>query len=84
MPAFDPDPDLPGYSYVRFADFLAGEIASGRIPVGGKLPGEIELARTHKVALGTVRRAMVVLRERGLVATYPSKGSFVTGRGAES
>lgn len=79
MPDFDPDPDLPGYVYLRLADHLSAEIAAGRLRPGSRLAGEQELARTHRVALGTVRRTLTVLRERGLIATWASKGSFVTG-----
>ncbi|SEE28525.1 winged helix-turn-helix domain-containing protein [Jiangella alba] len=82
MPAFDPDPNLPGYTYLRFADYLTAEIDAGRLRAGSRLAGEQELAQVHGVSLGTVRRAMVVLRERGLVATWPSKGSFVAGEAA--
>ncbi|WP_053207715.1 winged helix-turn-helix domain-containing protein [Jiangella muralis] len=79
MRDYVPQPNAPGYEYLRLADHLAAEIAAGRLPAGSKLFGEQELAKTCNVALGTVRRALVVLRERGLITTWPGKGSFVTG-----
>ncbi|MDK1346177.1 winged helix-turn-helix domain-containing protein [Streptomyces sp. 378] len=69
--------DLPQYEYVKLADRLAAEIKAGRPPVGGRLPGEREMTEIYKVSLGTVRRAVRELRERGLVATLPIKGTYV-------
>jgi DNA-binding GntR family transcriptional regulator len=45
-----------------------------------RLPGERELGQQYGVALGTVRRALDVLRERGLVVTLLAKGTFITER----
>lgn len=44
---------------------------------GARLPGERDLAEEYGVALGTARRAIEELRDRGLVVTLASKGSFV-------
>lgn len=70
----------PGYVYERLADHLAAEIENGRLPLDARLPGERELAQMYGVSLGTARRAAQVLRERGLVRTWPSKGSFVVAQ----
>ncbi|SDT36956.1 winged helix-turn-helix domain-containing protein [Jiangella sp. DSM 45060] len=77
---FDPSPDLPGYVYIRLADHVEQQIDTGKIPVGSRLASASEMAETYGVALGTVRRALDVLRERGLIRTWPAKGSFVTER----
>jgi len=68
---------LPQYVYVQAADRIEAEIRSGRLPVGARLPGERELAEQQGVALGTARRAVQELRDRGLVATLPNKGTYV-------
>ncbi|KOV65674.1 GntR family transcriptional regulator [Streptomyces sp. AS58] len=68
------------YEYVRIANDLQRQIESGKIPAGGKLPGEIELADVYRVSAGTVRRAVRELRERGLVGTLPAKGTYVLGK----
>lgn len=65
------------YAYQRVANDIERQIKAGEIPRGGKLPGELELAEVHGVAAGTVRRAVRELRERGLVATLPAKGTYV-------
>lgn len=81
VPPFDPDAGEPAYVYARVADHLAARIAAGELSAGAKLPGERDLAAEYGVALGTARRAVSELRERGLVVTLPAKGTFViTGR----
>lgn len=71
------DPHGPELVYVVIADHIAGQIASGRIPVGGRLPGEIAMAQEYGVARMTISRAVRELRERGLVRTVVGKGTFV-------
>ncbi|MFJ6905620.1 GntR family transcriptional regulator [Streptomyces griseoluteus] len=68
---------VPQYEYVKLADQIAAEIASGKLPIGAALPGERAMTQVYGVSIGTVRRAVRELRERGLVATLPAKGTFV-------
>ncbi|MEW2488781.1 GntR family transcriptional regulator [Streptomyces sp. NPDC048411] len=65
------------YEYVRIADEIAGEIASGGLPLGARLPGEQELAELHGVSVSTSRRVRRELVRRGLVKALPAKGTFV-------
>lgn len=74
---FDPDPDEPGYLFVKLADYLTARIRARDLPPGSRLPGERDLSVQYGVSIGTVRRATEVLRERGLVLTFPAKGTFV-------
>jgi DNA-binding GntR family transcriptional regulator len=62
------------------ADRLRMRITSGRYPAGGYLPSEAELCAEFRVARNTVRRALGVLEEDGLIATIPSKGRLVRHR----
>jgi GntR family transcriptional regulator len=71
--------DLPRYEYVKLADAIAADIASGKLPQGAALPGERAMTDVYGVSIGTVRRAIVELRKRGLVATLPAKGTYVIG-----
>lgn len=80
VPEWDPGADGPAYVYMRVADHLAARIASGELPADARLPGERDLAAEYGVALGTARRAVEELRDRGLVVTLPGKGTFVTRR----
>lgn len=78
VPPFDPDAGEPGYLWDAVATHLAARIETGDLPPGARLPGERDLAAEYGVALMTARRAIRDLRERGLVRTLPSKGTFVT------
>lgn len=68
---------LPQYEYVKLADRIAADIASGTLPAGARLPGEREMVEMYSVSIGTVRRAVRELRDRGLVATLAAKGTYV-------
>ncbi|WP_320773740.1 winged helix-turn-helix domain-containing protein [Streptomyces sp. CRN 30] len=76
--------ELPRYEYVKLADALAADMASGKLPQGAALPGERAMTELHGVSIGTVRRAIVELRKRGLVATLPAKGTYVIGMPKEA
>lgn len=78
VPPFDPDAGEPGYLWEAVAQHLTARIEAGDLPPGARLPGERDLAAEYGVALMTARRAIRDLRERGLVRTLPSKGTFVT------
>jgi len=73
-------PGRPPLEYRRVAGAIEALIENGYFPPGSKLPSEKELAGQLDVAYGTVRRAMVVLRERGLILTIWGKGTFVAPR----
>jgi GntR family transcriptional regulator len=78
VPTWDPDATGPAtYVYMAVADHIALRIAEGELAVGSRLPGERELATQYRVALGTARRSVQELRDRGLVVTLPAKGTFV-------
>ena len=61
----------------RVADDLRADIASGRIPEGGKLPVVRELAERYGVARATVERAISELANEGLVVTRQGSGTYV-------
>lgn len=67
-------PDSPKLAYLQVADDLAARIRSGKLT--GRMPAERDLAQEYGVAYGTIRRAMGILRERGLVETVHGRGTF--------
>ena len=79
VPEWNPDDPAPGYLYLRLADHIAARIAAGHYAPGAMLPNEREMVPEYGVSIDTVRRAVAELRERGLVVTLPSKGTYVTG-----
>lgn len=71
------EPVLPKHVYEQVADAIEAEIASGRIPVGGRLAGQYELAELHGVSRNSIRSAIELLHERGLVSTLRGRGTYV-------
>ena len=56
---------------------LAGEIRSGRLAPGARLPTEQALTRAARVSRTVVREAVAALRAEGLVITRQGVGAFV-------
>jgi GntR family transcriptional regulator len=61
----------------RIADELRQAIEAGNLAPGAKLPSERELAETHHAARNTVRQAVRILSEDGLVTAEHGRGVFV-------
>lgn len=61
----------------QVADGIERGIAEGLYPAGARLPGETEIAETYRVNRHTVRRALAVLAERGLVRAERGSGTYV-------
>ncbi|NKQ58576.1 winged helix-turn-helix transcriptional regulator [Amycolatopsis sp. K13G38] len=72
--------DGPGYLYEALAKQLAERIQAGEFAPNTPLPAEGRLACEYGVSLGTARHATRLLRERGLVVTIKSKGTYVVAR----
>lgn len=63
--------------YLRLAEILARQIASGKYSVGNKLPTEHELSREYDLSRHTVRESLRQLKEQGLVTRRQGSGSVV-------
>ena len=63
--------------YAQLADILRQMITSGELQPRSLLPSESYLQQEHGVSRGTVRMAMGILREEGLVVTIAGRGTFV-------
>jgi DNA-binding GntR family transcriptional regulator len=63
--------------YLRAADELRADIAQGRYKVGDQLPGAPDLEKRFRIAPMTLRNAMRVLREEGLIYSVQGRGTFV-------
>ncbi len=66
--------------YTQLADILRGLIESGELQPRSPLPSESYLQQEHGVSRGTVRMAIGVLRDEGLVITISARGTFVKAR----
>jgi DNA-binding GntR family transcriptional regulator len=69
--------DAPGAAlYRQLAGELRERILSHDIPPGTRLPSEPELVERYSVSRNTVRLALGLLRDEGLVITGQGRGSF--------
>ena len=64
--------------YVQLADILRGMITSGELQPRAPVPSESYLQQEQGVSRGTVRMAVAILRDEGLVVTIGGRGTFVT------
>ena len=71
----DPDSERPVYR--QMADDLRGLITSRRVRPGQWLPSSKRLEQEYGVSRETVRRALAVLRQEGLVVTEAGYGTRV-------
>jgi GntR family transcriptional regulator len=59
------------------AEDIASRIKSGELAPGVRLLSERDLAAYYGVAFHTVRHAIEILRERGMVVSIHGRGTFV-------
>jgi DNA-binding GntR family transcriptional regulator len=64
-------------AYLHIANTVADRIAGGIYRAGDQLPTETQLREEFGVSPMTVRRAVNILLDRGLVTTTQGKGTFV-------
>jgi GntR family transcriptional regulator len=67
----------------QIADILRRRIADGSIPVGRRIPSLVEMEQEYGVARDTLRKAVQVLKDEGLVETVPGMGVFVIAQPQE-
>lgn len=71
-------PAEPGQSrYAALAAALRARVLAGEWPPGSALPAEQTLAAEHGVALGTLRRALDLMADQGLIERLHGRGTFV-------
>lgn len=75
MPAVPVDPFGAERAYVQVADDVQRRIAAGEFT--GRIPSERYLADEYETSAKTVRSAMTLLKERGIVRTAGTRGTFV-------
>ncbi|HEY8534040.1 MAG TPA: GntR family transcriptional regulator [Micromonospora sp.] len=63
--------------YLQLAEELRGQILRGKLPAGSPLPSATDLATTSGMSRTTVRHAIQLLREWGLVRGDEGRGTVV-------
>lgn len=64
-------------AYAQLAAILRRYIAEGVYPPGGKIPSESSISKEYGLSLMTVRQAIGVLMEQGLLERIQGSGTFV-------
>ena len=66
--------------YVRISERLIREIAAGRLADGTRLPPEREMAVELGASVGTLRKALADLADKGLLERIQGSGNYVRQR----
>src|SRR5580693_3079122 len=67
------------FEYLKLADAVAAEIASGALKPGSRLPPQRAFAYERKIATSTASRVYAELLRRGLVVGEVGRGTFISG-----
>ncbi len=70
---------MPKYPYQQVADALRDKIRDGTYPPEARLPSRRELCAQFGVSDIVIGKAMMILRQEGLVQSLPGVGVFVAG-----
>jgi GntR family transcriptional regulator len=70
-------PAKPLPVYLQISELLARQIKAGYWHKGERLPTEAELAQTLDVAVGTVRKALALLSDQGVLERKQGSGTYV-------
>ncbi len=71
-------PALP--KHIQLSEMLIREIVAGHLADGARLPPERQMAAELNVAVGTLRRALALLEEKGLLERIHGSGNYVRSR----
>jgi DNA-binding GntR family transcriptional regulator len=70
-------PDREGAAYRQLASVLRDRIRNGELPPGRRMPSEKDLHDEFGLARETIRRALAVLRQEGLIEVRQGHGTYV-------
>ena len=63
--------------YIQIKENLEEGIRSGKYPIDSKLPSENDLCNTFNVSRITIRKALDILENKGIIYSIHGKGTFV-------
>jgi GntR family transcriptional regulator len=78
-PAVNIKSSFKGPAYAQLAALIKEKICSGEFPQGTRIPAEVAISKTYGVAVMTVRQAIHVLAEKGILRRVHGSGTFVCG-----
>jgi len=68
--------------YQQISELLIRDIAAGRLADGARLPPEREMAASLGIAVGTLRRALADLVDKGLLERVQGSGNYIRNQPA--
>jgi GntR family transcriptional regulator len=68
-------------AYVQIVNAISERVASGEYDSGSRLPSESQFCAEFGVSPMTLRRALLILADRGLIVTERGRGTFVRSFG---
>jgi GntR family transcriptional regulator len=66
--------------YIQISEMLIREVAAGHLPDGVKLPPEREMAADLGIAVGTLRKSLADMQEKGLLERIHGSGNYVRAK----
>ena len=66
--------------YMQISELLIRDIASGRLIDGSRLPPEREMSADLGIAVGTLRQALKVLADKGLLESIQGSGNYIRAK----
>ncbi len=79
---------LPSHSlpiYIQISEMLIRDIRAGRLQDGERLPPERDMAKQFGISVGTLRKALADLAEKGLLKRRQGSGNYIRyGSAADS
>ncbi len=68
--------------YIQISEMLIREIAAGHLADGARLPPERDMAADLDISVGTLRKALSDLVEKGMLERVQGSGNYIRHRGA--
>ncbi len=65
---------------LQISEALIREISAGILTDGARLPTERQMAQDYGVAIGTLRKALGILEEKGLLERVQGSGNYIRAR----
>jgi len=69
--------------YVQISELLIRDIAAGRLIDGERLPPERDMAEDLGISIGTLRKALADLTEKGLLERIQGSGNYIRQGGSQ-
>lgn len=68
--------------HMQITELMIREIAAGRLVDGERLLPEREMAANYGIAVGTLRKALASLQEKGLLERVQGSGNYIRAKGS--